>query len=57
MFAMLQGWFMFNTDADDAALACFANIFVQPDGDVTFVNDHGYYGSESFEITGQISIE
>ena len=38
-------------DSDDEG---FANIFVQPDGDVTFSfqsYDHGYYGSESFEIS------
>ena len=71
--AMLQrdGSWAFNTDiADDTSDDLveffdsddegFANIFVQPDGDVTFSfqsYDHGYYGSESFEIAGQISIE
>ena len=71
--AMLQrdGNWSFNTDiADDSSDHLvrffdsddegFANIFVQPDGDVTFSfqsYDHGYYGSESFEIKGQISIE
>ena len=71
--AMLQrdGVWAFNTDiADDSNDDLveffdsddegFANIFVQPDGDVTFSfqsYDSGYYGAESFAIPGQISIE
>lgn len=44
-------------DSDDEG---FANIFIQPDGDVSFSfqsYDSGYYGSESFAISGQITIE
>ena len=44
-------------DSDDEG---FGNIFVQPDGDVSFsfqTYDNGYYEDQKFEIEGQISIE
>ncbi len=44
-------------DSDDEG---FGNIFIQPDGDVSFSfqsYDSGYYQNEKFEIAGQISIE